>query len=63
MHQGHGELGERESPISEMQEDAGELGRCSPVSNLPATTNTECLTDNADLQVCLMSQPGFLSTA
>ncbi|XP_053473482.1 golgin subfamily A member 2 isoform X1 [Ictalurus furcatus] len=46
----HGELGARESPISEMQEDSGEHGRCSPVSNLHAATNTECLTDSAGLQ-------------
>lgn len=61
MEQDHGELGERESP--QMQDDAGEPGRCSPVSNLSSATNTECLTDSADLQVCLTSRPGFLSTA
>ncbi|XP_058238881.1 golgin subfamily A member 2 isoform X2 [Hemibagrus wyckioides] len=48
--QDHGELGERESPNSQMQDDAGEPGRCSPVSNLSTATNTECLTDSADLQ-------------
>lgn len=62
MYQDHGELVERESPVSEMQEEAGEPGRCSPVSNLPAATNTECLADSADLQVCLTSRPGSLST-
>lgn len=63
MEQDHGELGERESPIPQMQDDAGEPGRCSPVSNLSTATNMECLTDSADLQVCLTSRPGFLSTA
>ncbi|KAK3527524.1 hypothetical protein QTP86_024299 [Hemibagrus guttatus] len=48
--QDHGELGERESPISQMQDDAGEPSRCSPVSNLSTATNTECLADSADLQ-------------
>ncbi|KAF7688492.1 hypothetical protein HF521_013299 [Silurus meridionalis] len=46
----HGELGEQESAISSMQKETGEPGRCSPVSNLPAATNSECLTDSADLQ-------------
>ncbi|MCI4394233.1 hypothetical protein PGIGA_G00166320 [Pangasianodon gigas] len=54
----HGELGARESPISQMQEDAGEPGRCSPVSNLPAATNTECVTDSADLQNCDLDANG-----
>ncbi|KAI5089120.1 golgin subfamily A member 2 isoform X2 [Silurus meridionalis] len=48
--QDHGELGEQESAISSMQKETGEPGRCSPVSNLPAATNSECLTDSADLQ-------------
>ncbi|KAM9441033.1 golgin subfamily A member 2 isoform 3-T3 [Clarias gariepinus] len=46
----HGELGARESPISQLQEDAGEPDRCSPVPNLPAATNTECVTDSTDPQ-------------
>lgn len=61
--QDHGEQGTRESPISQMQDDAGEPGRCSPGSNLSTATNTECLADRADLQVCLTSRPGFPSTA
>ncbi|KAM9441034.1 golgin subfamily A member 2 isoform 4-T4 [Clarias gariepinus] len=48
--QDHGELGARESPISQLQEDAGEPDRCSPVPNLPAATNTECVTDSTDPQ-------------
>ncbi|XP_060718528.1 golgin subfamily A member 2 isoform X5 [Tachysurus vachellii] len=48
--QDHDEQGTRESPISQMQDDAGEPGRCSPGSNLSTATNTECLADRADLQ-------------
>ncbi|KAF5909504.1 golgin subfamily A member 2 isoform X1, partial [Clarias magur] len=48
--QDHGELGSRESPISQLQEDAGEPDRCSPVPNLPASTNTERVTDSTDPQ-------------
>lgn len=63
MEQDPGELGARESPNSQMQDYAGEPGRCSPVSNLPAATNTECIADSAELQVCLTSRNGFPGTA
>ncbi|XP_049341993.1 golgin subfamily A member 2 isoform X4 [Astyanax mexicanus] len=50
--QDRADVGVRDSPVSQMQEDApsAEPARCSPVSNTSAATNSECLTDNLALQ-------------
>lgn len=52
--QDHADVGVRDSPVSQMQEDASsaEPARCSPVSNTSAATNSESLTDNIALQNC-----------
>ncbi|TSL28286.1 Golgin subfamily A member 2 [Bagarius yarrelli] len=50
--QDFGELGAQDTPITQMQDDAGEPARGSPVFNLPTATNTGCVTDGADLQNC-----------
>ncbi|XP_036436582.1 golgin subfamily A member 2 isoform X2 [Colossoma macropomum] len=58
--QDHGDVGARDSPLSQMQEDApsAEPARCSPVSNTSTATNSECVADNTALQNCDLDANG-----